>query len=83
MKKVVEKKEVFLEEVDGSKGYVMKGSKGDFILARDTHGDYIWVRLTPGKVTKPVNTYNDPQEAIKDKLDEGYEVYEFTKAELL
>lgn len=82
MKKVVERKEVFLEEVDGSKGYVMKGFKGDFILARDTYGDYIWVRLTPGKVTKPVNTYNDPQEAIKDKLAEGYEVYEFTKAEL-
>ena len=82
MKKVIERKEVFLEDVDDSKGYVMKGFKSDFILARDTYGDYIWVRLTPGKVTKPVNTYNDPQEAIKDKLDEGYEVYEFTKAEL-
>ena len=82
MKKVVEKKEVFLEEVDGSKGYVMKGFKGDFILARDTYGNYIWVRLTPGKVTKPINIYNDPQEAVKDKLAGGYEVYEFTKAEL-
>ena len=82
MKKVVERKEVFLEEVDGSKGYVMKGSKGDFILARDTYGDYIWVRLTPGKVTKPVHTYDGPQEAIKDKLNKNYKVYEFTKAEL-
>ncbi len=82
MKKVVERKEVFLEEVDGSKGYVMKGYKGDFILARDAVKNYIWVRLTPGKVTTPVHTYTNPQEAIKDKLDNGYEVYEFTKAEL-
>lgn len=82
MKKVVERKEVFLEEIDNSKGYVMKGCKGDFILARDVNKNYIWVRLTPGKVTTPVHAYANPQEAIKDKLDNGYEVYEFTKAEL-
>lgn len=82
MKKVVEKKEVFLEEVDGSKGYVMKGFKGDFILARDADKRYIWVRLAPGKVTTPVHIYDTIQEAIKDKLDNNYEVYEFTKAEL-
>ena len=82
MKQVIERTTRFLDEVTGEKGYVMKGKKGDFILARDVDGDYSFVRLTPGKVTKPVNSYSSAQEAIKAKLDLGYEVFEYEKAEL-
>lgn len=82
MKKVVVRTQVFLDEVTPSKGYVMKGNKGDFITARDTNGDFIWVRLTPSKTTKPVHRYDSITDAIKDKIDLGYEVFEYDKAEL-
>lgn len=82
MKKVVVRTEVFLDEVTNAKGYVMKGNKGDFIIARDTDGDYIWVRLTPGKTTKPVHAYETIKDAISAKLELGYEVFEYEKAEL-
>jgi len=82
MLKVVKRTTVYLDEVDNSKGYVMKGFKGDFITARQVDGKYIWVRLTPGKTTKPVHKYDTVQDAIEDKLNNGYEVYQFTEAEL-
>ena len=34
-----------LDELANNKGYVMKGNKGDFIIARDTAGNYIWLDL--------------------------------------
>lgn len=67
----------YLDEISRNKGYVMKGRKGDFISARQVDGKFIWVRLTPGKTTKPVHSYNTLTDAIKDKLDAGYEVYEY------
>lgn len=82
MKKVVVRTEVYLDEVTNAKGYVMKGNKGDYIIARDTDGDYIWVRLTPGKTTKPVHSYETIKDAVNAKLELGYEVFEYEKAEL-
>lgn len=73
---------VLLDNVTTSKGYVFEGNKGSFILAKDTDGKFIWVRLTPGKVGKPVNAYDTVKEAIKAKLNAGFEVYEFENAEL-
>lgn len=81
MKQVVVERErttVTLDELSNSKGYVMRGNKGDFIIARDTNGDFIWVRLTPTKNTsKPVRSYETLKSAIKDKIDNGFEVYEY------
>ena len=83
MKKVVVRTEVYLDEVTNAKGYVMKGNKGDYIIARDTDGDYIWVRLTPSKTTaKAVKAYGSLKEAIKDKLDKGYKVFEYAEVEV-
>lgn len=82
MKKVVVRTTVYLDETSSDKGYVMRGNKGDFITARDVNGKFIWVRLTPSKTTKPVHEYNTIQEAIEDKINRGYEVYEYSKAEL-
>lgn len=82
--KVVVRTERFLDEISRSKGYVMKGTKGDFITARTPNNKFIWVRLTPGKTTTPVNEYDTLTSAIKDKLEKGYEVFEYTsKADLL
>jgi hypothetical protein len=72
--------EVRLDEVTTSKGYVMAGDKANFILSKDTKGKFIWVRVTPGKIGKPVHTYNTMDEAIKDKLNNGYEVFEYEDA---
>ena len=82
MLQVVKRTKVYLDEVDTSKGYVMKGNKGDFILARTTDDKYSFVRLTPGKTTKPVNAYASAQKAIEAKIEAGYEVFQYTKAEL-
>lgn len=76
--KVVVRTERYLDEISRSKGYVMHGRKGDFISARTPDNKFIWVRLTPGKTTKPVNSYDTLTEAIKAKLDAGYEVEEYT-----
>ena len=76
--KVVVRTERNLDEISRTKGYVMKGQKGDFISARTPDHEFIWVRLTPGKTTKPVHKYATLTEAIKDKLDKGYEVFEYT-----
>lgn len=85
MRKVIvrtEKETVFLDEIKRKNGYVMKGKKGDFITARTPDNKFIWVRLTPSKTTKPVHAYDTLTEAIKAKLDKGYEVFEYDKVEL-
>ena len=63
-------------------GFAFVGDKGTFILARNTDGLFIWVRLTPGKVSKPVHAYDTVKEAIKDKMDAGYTVFAYDDAEL-
>ena len=77
MKQVVlEEPKVLLANVTRQNGYVMKGKKGDFITARTPDNKFIWVRLTPSKTSTPVHAYNTLTEAIKDKLEKGYEVFE-------
>lgn len=76
--KVVIRTERYLDEISRSNGYVMHGAKGDFISARTPENKFIWVRLTPGKTTKPVHAYDTLTDAIKDKLNKGYEVEEYT-----
>ena len=82
MKQVVAKRDdavVTLDELATNKGYVMVGSKGEFIIARDTNGKYIWVRLNPTKTTaKPVKAFDTLRGAIEDKLNNGYDVFEYT-----
>ena len=73
--------ERYLDEISRSKGYVMHGRKGDFISARTPENKFIWVRLTPGKTTKPVHSYDTLTDAIKDKLDAGYIVEEYESVE--
>lgn len=86
MKKVVAERTdvvVTLDELSTNKGYVMVGNKGEFIIARDTNGNYIWVRLNPTKTTaKPVKSFGTLKDAIKDKLDKGYEVFEYETIEV-
>ena len=74
---------VTLDELSTNKGYVMKGNKGDFIIARDTEGYYIWVRLNPTKnIAKAHNKYLTLKEAIADKLSKGFDVFEYTTADV-
>ena len=69
-----------LDELANNKGYVMKGNKGDFIIARDTAGNYIWVRLNPTKsIAKAHNSYATLKDAIKAKLDKGFDVFEYSE----
>lgn len=72
--------EVRLDEVSTGKGYVMAGDKANFILSKDTDGNFIWVRVTPGKIGKPVHTYSTMKDAIADKLNKDYEVFEYEDA---
>ena len=82
MKQVVAERNdvvVTLDELSTNKGYVMLGNKGEFIIARDTDGKYIWVRLNPTKTTaKPVKAFDTLKGAIEDKLNHGYDVFEYT-----
>lgn len=83
LREVIEKPaELLLDDVTTSNGYAFVGNKGTFILAKDTAGKFIWVRLTPGKVSKPVHSYDSVKEAIKDKMDNGYLVFAYDDAEL-
>lgn len=83
LKTIVTKKEntILLSECGTKNGYAFKGKKGIFILADTTHNDYAWVRLTPGKLTKPVNDYSTIEDAITDKINAGYEVVAFETLE--
>ena len=82
MRKVIVSREVTTKEATVSKGYIMKGNKGDFILARDTEGRFIWVRLNPPKITKVFNAYDTLQEALEAKVDYGYEVLEIDENDI-
>lgn len=83
IREVIEQtEELLLDNCTTSNGYAFDGNKGTFILAKDTNGKFIWVRLTPGKVGKPVNEYDSIKEAIKAKIDLGFTVYSYDEAEL-
>ena len=82
MRKVIISREVTTKDATLSKGYIMKGNKGDFMLARDTEGRFIWVRLNPPKVTKVFNAYDTLQEALEAKVDDGYEVLEIDEDDI-
>ena len=74
--------ELTLDNCTTSNGYAFDGDKGTFILAKNVDGKFIWVRLTPGKVGKPVHEYATIKDAIKSKMDAGYDVYAFDDADL-
>ena len=82
MKKVIISREVTTKDATVSKGYIMKGDKGDFMLARDTEGRFIWVRLNPPKVTKVFHAYDTLQEAVEAKVDDDYEVLEIDEDDI-
>lgn len=69
-----------IDDITTSKGYVMSGDKADFILSKDVDGKFIWVRVTPGKIGKPVHRYDSMKDAIADKLEKGYSVFEYSSA---
>lgn len=79
---LLERTELCLDDVTVNNGYAFEGVNGTFILAKDTNGKFIWVRLAPGKVGKPVHAYDDVKSAIKAKIKDGFTVYQFDDAEL-
>ena len=82
MRRVIVSREVTTKDTTVSKGYIMKGNKGDFMLARDTEDRFIWVRLNPPKITKVFNAYDTLQEALEAKVDDGYEVLEIDEDDI-
>ena len=82
MRKVIISREVTTKDAKLSKGYIMKGDKGDFMLARDAEGRFIWVRLNPPKITKVFHAYDTLQEALEAKVDDGYEVLEIDENDI-
>ena len=82
MRKVIVSREVTIQDATVSKGYIMKCKKGDFMLAKDTEGKFIWVRLNPPKITKIFNAYDTLQEALEAKVDDGYEVLEIDEDDI-
>ena len=82
MRKVIVSREVTTKDATVSKCYIMKGNKGDFMLARDTEGRFIWVRLNPPKITKVFNAYDTLQEALEAKVEDGYEVLEIDEDDI-
>ena len=82
MRKVIVSREVTTKDATVSKGYIMKGNKGDFMLARDTEGRFIWVRLNPPKITKIFNAYDTLQEALEAKVNDDYEVLEIEEDDI-
>ena len=82
MKKVIISREVTTTDATTSKGYIMKGIQGDFMLARDAEDRFIWVRLNPPKITKVFNAYDTLQEALEAKIDDGYEVLEINEGDI-
>ena len=82
MRKVIVSREVTTKDATVSKGYIMKGNKGDFMLARDTEERFIWVRLNPPKITKVLNAYDTLQEAWEAKVEDGYAVLEIEEDDI-
>ena len=82
MRKVIVSREVTTKDATVSKGYIMKGDKGDFMLARDTEGRFIWVRLNPPKITKVFNAYDTLQEALEAKVNDYYKILEIDENDI-
>lgn len=82
MRKVIVSREVTAQDATVSKGYIMKGNKGDFMLAKDTEGKFIWVRLNPPKITRIFSAYDTLQEALEAKVNDGYEVLEIDEDDI-
>lgn len=81
---VAQTTQLTVDNLDSTKGYVMDGRKGKFIVARDTDGKFIWVRLNPPKTTaKAVRAYSSLKEAVKDKLNKGYQVFEYSEIKVM
>ena len=78
---ILRREELTVEDVTTNKGYIMLGNKGKYILARDTFGNFIWVKLDPSNITKPVKNYSSVKEAVRAKLEDGYTVFEFSSLE--
>lgn len=74
---ILRREELTVEDVTTSRGYIMRGNNGKYILARDVEGYYIWVKLDPSNITKPLNKYSSAKEAVKAKLTAGVDVFEF------
>lgn len=83
MRQVIkDRNEVTISEATKARGYVMKGNKGEYLLAMDTQGKFIWVRLNPPKITKVRNAYDTLQEALEDKINQGYEIFEIDEGDV-
>ena len=82
MRKVIISREVTTNDATLSKGYIMRGNKGDYMLAKDTEGRFIWVRLNQPKITNVYNAYDTLREALEAKVDEGYEVLEIDEDDI-
>ena len=76
---VKEQAKVTLDNISTKKGYAMVGTKGIYILARTVCDNVSFVKL--GGTTKPVNEYGSLTEAIEDKLNQGFNVFEFDSVE--
>ena len=82
-RQVVISREVTTDNATLDKGYLMVGNNGEFILARTPEDKFIFVRVNAGKVSKAINTYDTLKEALEDKIENGYEVFEYKTAEEL
>ena len=76
MKAVVETKETTLDNVTTKKVYGFVGSNNElYILGRKPDGNYFFNSIN--KTGKPVNEYPSLEEALKDKMDNGFDILEF------
>ena len=76
MKTVVETKETTLDNVTTKKVYGFVGSNNElYILGRKPDGNYFFNSIN--KTGKPVNEYSSLEEALKDKMDNGFDILEF------
>ena len=66
-----------VDNATADNGYAFRGDKGVFILSKDTTGKFIWVRVTPGKVAKPVHAYDTIKEALTAKIEKDYAVFAY------
>lgn len=76
-KQVVIKREVTTDELTSTKGYAMVGNKGVFIATKQTDGRYVFVRAEKGHVGKPIHAFDTLKELIENKIEKGYEVFEY------
>lgn len=76
MKTVVETKETTLDNVSTKKVYGFVGSNGElYLLGRKPDGHYFFNSIN--KTGKPVNEYETLAEALKAKMDNGFDILEF------